>query len=121
MSVSEEETKKTKRRRTSVNTEQDMTPRDSKKDKAKKEKRKETDEAEEEKVAEPLPDLPLVSPADTKFTSLPIDESLKSAIADMGFENMMPIQQQSIPVRSLSLFLISCRLVLFQVEICDCV
>eukprot|EP01126_Amoeba_proteus_P036730 TRINITY_DN374_c0_g1_i2.p1 TRINITY_DN374_c0_g1~~TRINITY_DN374_c0_g1_i2.p1 ORF type:complete len:524 (-),score=109.98 TRINITY_DN374_c0_g1_i2:432-2003(-) len=46
----------------------------------------------------PLPDLPLTaSTEDNLFSLLQIDETLKQAIKDMGFEKMMTVQQQSIP------------------------
>jgi hypothetical protein len=78
------------------------TTEDSEKASQKKKSKKAKEEAVEEVEEEELAPLPLVAPVDDSFASLPIDDTLKNAIADMGFTKMMPVQQQSIPVRFVS-------------------
>lgn len=57
---------------------------------------KQDSESEEEVQEAQLEELP-VAPKDNKFASLNVDDGIKKAIAEMGFETMTEIQAKSIP------------------------
>jgi superfamily II DNA/RNA helicase len=55
---------------------------------------------------EELPSIPVAKNSNinidqnsaNQFSSLPIDDTIKMALRDMGFETMMPVQQNCVPV-----------------------